>query len=116
MSKRALYKMLETAAVAVTSICYRRLIARFSGPLQETIACFSGPSNLTFLAKSAIFHFKAKGVENEIFSSCTMFKKVISFIYKKIYFGDRVPLNYSKTTLRKTNVKVISKLLIITTL
>ena len=45
-----------------------------------------------------------------------MFRKVISFIYKKIYFGDRVPLNYSRTTLRKTNVKVISKLLIITTL
>ena len=25
-----------------------------------------------------------------------MFRKVISFIYEKIYFGDRVPLNYDK--------------------
>ena len=62
----------------------------FFGPLQETIAWFFGPSSLTFSAKSAILELK--GVENEIFSLCMMFKKVISFIYETIYFGDRVPL------------------------
>ena len=70
---------------------YRRLIACFSGPLQETIACFSGPSSLTFSAKSAILELK--GGENENFTLCMMFRKGISFIYEKIYFGDRVPLN-----------------------
>ena len=69
---------------------YRRLIASFFGPLQETIACFFGPSSLTSSAKSAILELK--GGENKIFSLCMMFKKVISSIYEKIDFGDRVPL------------------------
>ena len=56
-------------------------IAYFSGPLQETIACFSGPSSLTFSAKSVILELK--GGENEIFTLCIMFRKVISFIYEK---------------------------------
>ena len=34
-----------------------------------------------------------KGDKSEIFSLCMMFKKVISFIYETIYFGDRVPLS-----------------------
>ena len=72
---------------------YRRLIACFSGPLQETIACFSGPSSLTISAKSAILELK--GGSNEIFTLCMMFRGVISFIYEKILFGDRVPLTLS---------------------
>ena len=55
----------------------------------ETIACLFGPSSLTFSAKSAILELK--GGEDLIFSLCMMFKKVISFICEKIYFGDRVP-------------------------
>ena len=70
---------------------YRRLLVCFSGPLQETIACFFGPSSLTISAKSPILVLK--GGENEIFPLCMMFKKVISFMYEKIYFGDRVPLS-----------------------
>ena len=37
---------------------YRRLIAYISGPLQETIAYFSGPSSLTSSAKSSILELK----------------------------------------------------------
>ena len=61
---------------------YRRLIACFSGPLQETIAYFFGPSSLTFSAKSPMLG--VKGGENEIFTLCMMFRKLISFIDKKI--------------------------------
>ena len=90
--------MLATAAVHSgvmfsDQAYYRRLIAYFSGPLQETIACFSGPSSLTFSAKSA--NLELKGGENKIFSLCMIIKKVISFIYEKIFFGDRVPLSLS---------------------
>ena len=42
---------------------YRRLNAFFSGPLQETIACFSGPTSLKFSARSAILELM--GAENE---------------------------------------------------
>ena len=69
---------------------YRSLIACSFGPLQETIACFSGPSSLTFSAKSAILELN--GGENENITLCMMFRKVIYFIYEKVYFGDRVPL------------------------
>ena len=55
------------------------------------VACFSGPSSLTFSAKSAIL--KLKGYENKIFILCLMFRKVISFIYEIIHFDDRVPLS-----------------------
>ena len=67
-----------TAAVSVISLCYRRLIAYFFGPLQEThclffwpatvdslpvsparyrrlLPVFFGPSSLTFSAESPIF-------------------------------------------------------------
>ena len=72
----------------------RRLVACFSCHLQERIACFSSPSSLTFSAKFPTSQLK--GDENKIFSYiCMMFKKVISFIYETIYFGDRVPLNSS---------------------
>ena len=73
---------------------YRRLIACFSGPLQETIACFSGPLSLTISAKSAILELK--GGSNKIFTLCMMFREVISFIYEKFLFGDRVPLRLVK--------------------
>ena len=53
-------------------------------------AFYFGPSSLTFSAKSVILELK--GGENEIFSLCMVLKKVISFIYEKNYFGDRVPL------------------------
>ena len=63
-----------TAAVAVTSqplpvspTHYRRLLP-----------VFFGPSSLTFSAKSAILELK--GGENENFTLCVMFRKVISFI------------------------------------
>ena len=69
-----------TAAVADTSFCYRR-----------RIACFSGPSSLIFSAKSAILELK--GGKNENFTLCMMFRKVISLINEKNYFGDRVPLS-----------------------
>ena len=69
---------------------YRRLIACFSGPLQETIAFYFGPSSLTFSAKLAILELK--GGENKIFSLRMMLKKVIYFIHEKVYFSNRVPL------------------------
>ena len=34
-----------------------------------------------------------------------MFRKVISFIYKKIYFGDRVPLNSAVKVMAKGKFK-----------
>ena len=34
-----------------------------------------------------------KKILNEFFTLCTVFIKVISLIYEKIYFGDRVPLS-----------------------
>ena len=77
-------------SLPVSRIRYRRLIAYFSDPLQETIACFSDPFTLTISAWSAILELK--GGFNEIFTKCKVFRKMISFIYKKIYFGDRVPL------------------------
>ena len=98
------------------SPCCRRLIVYIFGPLQETyclflwpatedslpgsLACFrrllpvfSGRSSLTFSAKSA--NLELKGGKHENFCLCMMFKKVISLIHEKIYFGDRVPLFFS---------------------
>ena len=54
-----------TAAVAVTCLCYRRLIACFFGPLQETIASFYGPYRLTFSAKSSILELNYGFSEHE---------------------------------------------------
>ena len=71
---------------------YRRLIACFLDPLQETIACFWDPFTLTISAKSAII--KLKEDINKFFTLCTVFMKVISLIYEKIGFGFRVPLMY----------------------
>ena len=75
----------------VSQICYRRLIAYFSNPLQETIASFLDPFTLTISAQLAILKLK-EGI-NEIFTLCTVFIKVIALIYEKINFGDRVPLS-----------------------
>ena len=74
----------------VARIRYRRLIAYFSDPLQKTIACFWDPFTLTILASSAIL--KLKEGFYEFFTLRTVFVKVISLMYEKIYFGDRVPL------------------------
>ena len=85
-----------------SKICYRRLIACFLDPLQETHCLFLGsvtgdyclflgslyPDNFSFIS-----YFRVEGGFNEIFTYCTVFRKVISFIYEKIYFGDRVPLS-----------------------
>ena len=60
------------------------------GPLQEAISFFSDPSSLTFSAKAAILELKEG--EHKIFTLCMMLGKVISFIYEKNYFGNRVPL------------------------
>ena len=76
---------------------YRRLIACFFGLLQDTLAYFSGPSSLTYSAKSAIL--KLKGGENKIFTFCMMFRKVISLPCEKIYFSDRY-LNYENVFCR----------------
>ena len=81
--------MLVTATLAVSWLMfsdqarYGKLIACFFGLLQETNACISGPSSLTFSAKSAILELE--GGENKIFSFFKMFKKVIYFKYEKIY-------------------------------
>ena len=63
---------------------YRRLIACFSGPLQEIIAYFFGPSSLAFSAKLPILELK--GNESEIFTLFIMFRKVISCIFENKYF------------------------------
>ena len=55
---------------------------------QETIECFLYSDNF-----SLIIYFKAKEGIDEYFTLCTVFIKVISFIYEKNYFGDRVPFN-----------------------
>ena len=44
---------------------YRRLIACFFGPLQETIASFYGPYRLTFSAKSSILELNYGFSEHE---------------------------------------------------
>ena len=36
---------------------------------------------------------KVKGVKIEFFTLCIAFRKVIFFIYQKIYLSDRVPLS-----------------------
>ena len=43
-----------------------------------------------------------KGSFNEIFTKCTVFRKVISFIYKIFYFSDRVPLRLKMISEMKT--------------
>ena len=77
-------------SLPVSQIRYRRLIAYFLDPLQETIACFSDPFTLTISARSDILKLK-EGIY-EFFSLCAVLINVISLIYEKIYFGDRVPL------------------------
>ena len=66
----------------IFGVCYRSEEIAPTGDLLSV-------SSLIFSATSAILELK--GCENEIFSLCMMFKKVISFIYEHIYFGDRVP-------------------------
>ena len=78
-------------SLPVSWIRYRKLIAYFSDPLQETIACFLDPFTPTISALSAIS--KLKEDMHEFFTLCIVFIKVISLIYGKIYFGDRVPLS-----------------------
>ena len=43
-----------------------------------------------------------KGVKTEFFTLCMAFRKVIFFIYQKIYLSDRVPLKWSLTLKTKS--------------
>ena len=62
-------------SLLISLALYRRLIACFfggliagvSGPLQETVSCFSGPSSLTFSAESVILELKGSEIK---FSPC----------------------------------------------
>ena len=73
---------------------YRKLIAYFSDPLQETIACFSDPFTLISSALSDIL--KLKVALNVFFALCTVLIKVISLIYEKNYFVGRIPLTVTQ--------------------
>ena len=74
----------------VFRIHYRRLIAYFSDPLQEIIACVLDPFYLAISAESSILDLQ-EGFD-KIFSLSIMFRKVISLIHEEFFFGDRVPL------------------------
>ena len=69
---------------------YRRLIAGFFDSLQETDCLFLGSVTGDLDPFTLL---KAKEGINDFFTLCTVFLKVISLIYEKNYFGDRVPLS-----------------------
>ena len=81
----------------------RRLTACFSGPLRRLTAYFSAPFSLTFSAKSA--NLGVKGGQLEFLNLFTVFRKLISFIYKNLFQGDRVPLRRNERISEPRDVK-----------
>ena len=83
---------------------YRRLIACFSDPLQETHCLFlrsiTGDYCLflgSLSAKTSIL--KLKEGRHEYLTLSIVFIKMITLIYEKNYFSDRVPLTDVMTKL-----------------
>ena len=77
----------------VSLIRYRRLFAFFLGSITGDFCLFLGsPYSDNFSLISCILKLK-EGI-NEFFTLCKVFEKVISLIYIKIHFGDRIPLSF----------------------